>query len=154
MKNKHIVKTHKCFPLAVHIALLHNDKVLLQRRQNTGYEDGNFGVIAGHLDGGETVIQAAIREVREEVGVQIDPSHIQLAGVLHRISGGERVEFFLIADIWKGRIINAEPDKCDMLGWFPINNLPPNTISHVAKALHRSYSHLWFSETDWDDKVI
>jgi NADH pyrophosphatase NudC (nudix superfamily) len=53
-------------PVAVHLFLLRGEKVLLQRRYQTGYEDGRYSVIAGHLDGGDTVIAAAVREASEE----------------------------------------------------------------------------------------
>jgi 8-oxo-dGTP pyrophosphatase MutT (NUDIX family) len=50
----------KC-PLAVHLFLIKDEKVLLLRRFNTGYEDGNYSVIAGHLEGNENYLQAMIR---------------------------------------------------------------------------------------------
>jgi 8-oxo-dGTP diphosphatase len=143
---------HKRFPLAVHVALLRGDKVLLLRRYNTGYEDGNYGVVAGHLKGGESVRQAAIREAREEVGVRIASKCLRIVGLIHRLAGGERLEFFLLADSWEGKIRNAEPKKCDRLRWCSLNHLPSNTIPYVANALRRSRLHLWFSEPDWVEK--
>lgn len=56
-------------PVAVHTFLLRSGSVLLLRRCNTGFEDGNYGLVGGHLEGGESVTQAAIRECREEVRV-------------------------------------------------------------------------------------
>ena len=70
-------------------------------------------MIAGHIDGNEEVKAAAIREAREEAGIEIRPSDIEVVGVMHRRAGDERVSFFLAASKWSGDIVNAEPDKCD-----------------------------------------
>lgn len=41
--------------LSVHLLLLNKDNILMLRRYNTGYEDGNYSLIAGHLEKNETV---------------------------------------------------------------------------------------------------
>ena len=38
------------FPVAVHLFFLRDDQILLLRRFNTGYEDGKYSVVAGHLE--------------------------------------------------------------------------------------------------------
>lgn len=122
-------------PVAVHLFLTRGDEVLLLRRYNTGYEDGRFSVPAGHLDGSETVIEAMIREAREETGVRIDPASLQIMQVMHRFAEEERIDYFLSADTWSGEISIREPEKCDLLAWFPVDALPPNTIPYVAHAI-------------------
>ena len=70
-------------PVAVHLLLVKNDRVLLLRRYNTGYEDGNYSVVAGHIEGGEDLKTAMIREAREEAGIEILRSKLEVVGVIH-----------------------------------------------------------------------
>lgn len=147
--------TRFTFPCAVHLFLLRNgDEVLLLRRANTGYEDGSYSVVAGHLDGGEEVVAAAIREAREEAGIALDPADLTIVGVMHRrADDGERIDFFLTAARWSGAVTNAEPHKCDELAWFPLDALPANVIPYVRRALDtycRSPASRWFESYGWD----
>jgi 8-oxo-dGTP diphosphatase len=134
---------------AVHLFLIRDTEVLLLRRFNTGYEDGNYSVPAGHLDGGEQVKSAAIREAKEECGIEISPEDLEVVGVMHRKSSDERVDFFLAATRWTGTITNTEPHKCDDLRWFPIDNLPLNIIPYVKHALDNYRKGIWFTEFGW-----
>ena len=137
------------FPVTVHLFFFREDQILLIRRFNTGYADGQFSVPAGHLDGGETVIAAAAREALEEVGVQIDPPDIEFSSVLHRLDGDERVDFFLRIQKWTGEPFNAEPDKCDQLLWVNVNELPENTIPYIRQALKNHREETRFDEFGW-----
>ena len=142
----------KRFPVAVHLLLMQNGLVLLTRRQNTGYCDGSYSVVAGHLEGGEDLVQATVREALEEIGVEIAPSDVNLVGVMHRRSDEERIEFFLTAATWNGRIVNNEPEKCDDVQWFSPRELPVNTIPYIRKAISFSLARkpgLWFDEPDF-----
>ena len=122
------------------------------RRFNTGYEDGKYSVVAGHLDGDETVIAAAVREIEEEVGVQVKPKNIDVVGVMHRKSDDERVDFFLATRNWSGEPVNRERDKCDDIGWYMFDMLPVNTIPYVKKAIDNFKQGVWFVEYGWEMK--
>ena len=134
---------------AVHIFLMIDNKILLLRRFNTGYEDGNYSVPAGHLDGNEPVTLAAIREVYEECGVTIRPADLQVVGVMHRKSRDERIDFFLASTRWAGEIANSEPNKCDELRWCSLDGLPYNTIPYIRSAIQNYLAGTWFSEYGW-----
>ncbi len=136
---------------AVHLFLLREGQVLLLRRAHTGYEDGNYSVPAGHLDGGEEVTAATVREAYEEAGVRIDPADLTMVGVMHRKSNDERVDFFLTATRWTGAITNAEPHKCDELAWFDLDRLPGNVIPYVRRALDNMRGGAWFDSFGWRD---
>ena len=133
---------------AVYLLFRRGDEILRLLRANTGYEDGNYGLVSGHVDGDEPLAHAAAREAREEAGVEIDPADLALRTVMHRRQDDERVEFFFEPSRWRGEIRNMEPDKCAALSWFPIADLPENAIPYVREAIERSregvpYCEFW-----------
>jgi 8-oxo-dGTP diphosphatase len=136
-------------PLAVHVFLLKDDEVLLLRRYNTGYEDGNYSVIAGHLDGGEEVTAAAVREAKEEAGIDILPEHAAIVGIMHRKGNDERVDFFVEVREWTGEPVNLEPNKCDELAWYPLKDLPRNVIPYVRRAIDNMRDRRLFESYGW-----
>ena len=134
------------FPVTVHLFFFRNNQILLLRRFNTGFRDGEYSVPAGHLDGGETVMQAAVREAEEETGVQIAEIDMTFSTVMHRIEDDERVDFFVEVHNWQGEPFNAEPEKCDDLRWVDIHTLPGNTIPYVMQALAHHLAGHRFAE--------
>lgn len=137
------------YPVAVHVFLLRAGEILLLRRFNTGYEDGNYSVVAGHVEAGETVTQAAIREAREEVGIEIAPADLRIGHVMHRHGDDERVDFFVVVEQWEGDLRNCEPSKCDELRWCAVATLPDNTIPYVCHALTCWQAGRLYSEFGW-----
>jgi 8-oxo-dGTP diphosphatase len=135
---------------AVHLLLGRGDEVLLQRRFNTGYEDGNYSVPAGHLDGGEPATLAMVREAREETGITLAPADLAVAHVMHRHEAGEeRFDLFLAAAAWAGEPRIMEPHKCDELRWCRPDALPPNTVPYVRAALAAVARSAPYSEFGW-----
>lgn len=137
------------FPVTVHLLFFRGNQILLLRRFNTGYADGQYSIPAGHLDGGETVIAAAAREALEEIGVRIEAQDIQFSSVMHRRDGDERVDFFVTIRRWDGEPANAEPEKCDELLWVNRNDLPSNTIPYIRQALDNHFMGTKFDEFGW-----
>ena len=135
---------------AVHLLLVRGDEILLLRRYNTGYEDGNYSVIAGHLEGGEEVTRAMMREAREEAGIDIDAGDLDVVHVMHRKSSDERIDFFLKATRWRGKPINLEPHRCDELRWGRIDDLPANTVPYVRRAIENVQRGVFFDSYGWD----
>lgn len=137
------------FPVTVHLLFFRDDQILLLRRFNTGYADGQYSVPAGHLDGGETVMAAALREAEEETGLHLDVNHIIFSSVMHRMEEEERVDFFVHVRQWQGEPANTEPDKCDELRWANVNELPDNTIPYVRQAIQNHRAGVVFHEFGW-----
>jgi 8-oxo-dGTP diphosphatase len=69
---------------AVYIIVVRDGAILLQRRFNTGFMDGCYGLLSGHLDGNESVRCAAAREAEEEVGLALSPDDLAVVHVMHR----------------------------------------------------------------------
>jgi 8-oxo-dGTP pyrophosphatase MutT (NUDIX family) len=134
----------------VHLVLRQGGQVLLLRRHNTGYEDGNWSLVAGHCDGGETLRQALCREAQEEAGLQIAPADLRLLHVIHRRSTEERLSFFFGCDRWQGTPVNRELHKCSALDWHAHDTLPPNMVPYVRHALAMVAAGALDSEFGWD----
>lgn len=114
------------------------DNVLLLRRANTGYHDGDYGVPAGHIEEGELGLAGTIREVQEEVGVRLKPEQLTFVHTMYRQCGDHvRIDLFFEATAWDGTIVNAEPEKCDDLSWFALDALPDNVIPYMQQALEK-----------------
>ena len=136
-------------PVAVHLLLVEDGRILLLRRFNTGYEDGNYSLVAGHIDGREELKVAMIREAREEAGIELTPSNLSVVGVMHVMTDKEYISFSLEAVEWSGQVVNAEPDKCDELSWYDLDNLPENTIPYVQRAIENYRTEMWFDSHGW-----
>ena len=86
----------------VHLLLINSTgDVLFGRCQSTGYKDGVRGLPSGHLEAGESVMTALIREAREDIGVTIDDQAVEFAHVMHNSSGGGQVAFFFVVRNWR-----------------------------------------------------
>ena len=67
------------FRAAVYVLPRRDDEILLARRFNTGFGDGYFSLIAGHVEQREFARACAVREVAEEAGITIDPADLVFA---------------------------------------------------------------------------
>ncbi|MHB1612389.1 MAG: NUDIX hydrolase [Sulfobacillus sp.] len=137
--------------VAVHLFLRKESQILLLRRCNTGYEDGNYSVPAGHVERNEGIRQAMHRETAEEIGIQMRDEDLVPIGVLYRKSDSERVDFFFGCSKWEGRVTNCEIKKCDELRWCHVDNLPQNMVPYVRNAIERfGQGEHWFGEFGWE----
>jgi 8-oxo-dGTP diphosphatase len=135
---------------STYLFLIEDNRILLQRRQGTNFYPGFYGVPAGHLDGNETAREGCAREIKEEIGIKIEPNDLRVVHVVHRKGErDERIDFFMMTDKYSGEIANMEPDKCDDLRWFDLDKLPDNMVDHVEDALKQYRKGLFYSEFGW-----
>jgi SAM-dependent methyltransferase len=124
----------------VHLILRRGGDILLGRRAGTGYGDGLLNAPSGHVEAGEDVRAAMIREAYEEIGVTLDPAEVRVALVMqHRAPDGDaRVGWFFEARHAPGtggEPENREPHKCSQLGWFPLEALPEDMIAYCRAGI-------------------
>jgi 8-oxo-dGTP pyrophosphatase MutT (NUDIX family) len=138
---------------AVFLVLRYEDQILLAQRQNTGHEDGNYGLVAGHIERGETAAQALIREVREEANIDISRAKLKIVHVMQR-QYPDRTYFdvYIEADSYEGELKNMEPQKCSDLWWYAEEDLPSNTIPYIRQGLQCIRDGEPFSNYGFDNK--
>ena len=128
--------------VAVNLLLIDpENRALLLKRCNTGYDDGKYSMVAGHPGGNEALLDAVIREASEEVDIKLVENNIQFKMVIHRKSETQadpsRVDFFFEARQWNGTIQNKKPGLCSGLNWYTIHDLPKNLTPYIKFALER-----------------
>lgn len=140
---------------ACFVVLMRDTEIAMVLRKNTGWMDGHYGLPAGKLEYQETFTQGAIREAKEEAGVDIEPDNLRVIHVAHR--HGEDAEKFMdwidvyfVVDEWSGNPQNAEPEKSERLDWLSINDLPENVVPSQRAALTDIAMGNFYSEFGWD----
>lgn len=125
-------------------------EVLLSLRKNTGFNDGEYELPGGHVEENEDLIQAMIRETKEEINIDIKREDLKIIHILHHYTEG-RLNFILHTNTYTGQLKINEPHKCERLEWFDINKLPNNITNKVKNSLEEIknnifYDNIFFSE--------
>ncbi len=133
--------------IAAYLVLERDGKILLLRRANTGYQDGNYSLVAGHLDWNETAKECIIREAKEEANIVLHPENLDVAHVMHRFAPDrEYIDVYITSSKWENKIKNMEPEKCSELNWFPTNDLPNNVLSEIKFALDSIKKRIFYGD--------
>jgi 8-oxo-dGTP diphosphatase len=141
--------------VGVFLFLVQNDQILLLKRHNTGIDDDHYVVPMGGIDGNETLTAALVREAYEEANILLNQEKINLCHIMHRLHfmpenlSFEQIDIFFLAHEYNGTIENKEPHKCSELKFYPIDNLPENTVPFIQYALERTLKKEFYSEFGW-----
>ena len=140
---------------SVFVLLAQDKKICFLQRTGTGWKDGFYSVPAGALEFGETLASAAIREAREEVGVELQASQLRLVHTMHcRTEGNEWLGHFFMTESWRGEASLLEPDKHNNLTWALPLEAPSPLLGYVRQALEAIVCNQSYSEFGWDDQSI
>ncbi len=150
-----MAERYKLIP-EVCFVFIRDGKILLGRRANTGWQDGKYCFPAGHGEDKETMAEACAREAWEETGLQVDPKNLKFLHAQHRWSpdsgGHSRVGFYFSPMQDPGEPRNMEPEKCDDMQFFPLNNLP-EMVAPFRAALDAIQRGELYSEFGWEGKI-
>lgn len=118
---------------AVGVAIVRGDQVLLAQR-GAPPKAGQWDLIGGFVEPGETVTQAARREALEETGLHLGPlRRLHQAPGLY-LADQPTLNFMYVAQA-DGEL--QARDDVAQLRWFPLDDLPELAWDHETEALAR-----------------
>src|ERR1700722_7264888 len=135
-----------------HVLLWRAGQVLPLRRAGGVYASGQLCLPSGHLERGESIRQAAVRETFEETGITLDPAALRHVLSIHQRNPGTsdtRIGFAFTPGRWDGEPANAEPHKHSELVWSDPAALPPDTAEYPAAVITAAERGLTFTLNGW-----
>lgn len=106
------------------------------QRFNTGYSDGMYTLPSGHVEDGESIVDAVLRETEEEVGVRLNENQIRHVHTMYRYRKDDPyIDFYFEAVDWSGEPCNVEEHKCNHADWFNVHDLPDNILQYIPTVL-------------------
>ncbi len=150
MKERYMVKA------AAYLCLFREQdgrkQILLSRRQNTGYMDGKYDmVVSGHVESGESLEKALVREAKEEVGIEISEDDLEFLMLFDESSTGYHKAFFR-AKRYSGEPRIMEPEKCAEHLWTDIDNLPADMIPHLPAVIKNIELGITYDDDDFSNQ--
>ncbi len=116
------------------VILERDGKIFMIKRRNTGWQDGSYDLIAGHLEMGEKLTDTAIREAHEEAGITISKEDLELVHVISlKRSDGDGVYGYFRARRWEGEPHAAEPEKSDGFKWLSRDDMKQEQILEIVR---------------------
>ena len=133
--------------LGVTVAIIDGNQVLLTKR-----EDFEIWCLpGGAVDDGESLAAAAIREAREETGLEIELT--RLVGIYSRPKGWHSIHLVLFAARIVGGALRPDPHEVIETGYFGLDALPtlllPGHRQQILDALGGAGGNIWSHEVEW-----
>lgn len=137
--------------IASYLLIRREGKVAFVLRENTSWMNGFYGLPSGRVEKGESFTEAAVREGKEEAGIEIMPGDLRVVHVMHRNEETDWVDVYYEAEDFKGEPHNAEPHMHGELAWLDPESLPENVIPTTKIAIEKIGSGIFFSEYGFEN---
>lgn len=104
-----------------------NNEVLIEKRVNKGLTPGKLDLCSGHINGDETETQAMIRELREELGIELEEA-INVAKITSKpipleFKSAEKTKKFFITFyclLMNNSEVVFQEEEIDKVVWLPL----------------------------------
>ncbi len=133
-------EVHQTPYIGTHLLLVQDGKILLQKRKGK-FTGGLYCPVAGHVDKGEGVIDALIREAKEEANITLDKDKLEIKMMAHLLNApykgkqADIINYFIFTDTYEGVVKNLEPDKTESIAFYDLNALPTPLMGFVLAAI-------------------
>jgi 8-oxo-dGTP diphosphatase len=134
MDNQQGKLTRQGYPVGVAVRIHKGTKVLMLKRKNCETGNGKWAYPGGCAEVGETIDEAAARELKEEIGMDVNPTCLyEEVEWAQRVGDTGEPYIMFYFDFHPNQkqleqIQNMEPDKCEELKWFYEYRLPAGRL--------------------------
>ncbi|WP_329020590.1 NUDIX hydrolase [Streptomyces sp. NBC_01601] len=140
--------------VSVHLYLEDNHgRILLGlRHPDSVYAGNTWHFLAGHCER-EEAVSCLVREAREEAGLVIEPSDVELVHLVHLVdspSARPRIGLVFRARAWSGTPTVLEPDRCVEWRFWNPKDLPAAVVPYTRQAIDAVLAGGLYSQTGWD----
>jgi 8-oxo-dGTP diphosphatase len=109
--------------------------------KKTGFGMGKYNGFGGKVEPGETVEQAAVREVEEEIGIQVAEVDLQpvarLAFLYPADPGADKLTHVFLVTGWEGEPVESAEMRP---AWFEVGDI--------------SFDQMWQGDVHWLPRVL
>lgn len=119
----------------------HNKLSTIVMHRKGSHGEGTWGLPGGWIEEKETVMETAIRESKEEFGIEVIPTHVLTCTSDIHPEGFETVTCFLMVKPVDSDIALTimEPNKCDYIMWASLCNIHTLKLFTPLKNLVDNY---------------
>lgn len=117
--------------VGVGLFILKDGRVLLGKRKGS-HGAGEYGGPGGHLEYGETLEETALRELKEECGIQVKNLRLLCVSDLLTYLPKHYIDIGMTADWVSGEPKVLEPEKVEFWGWYDLEAMPKSLFGAVS----------------------